>query len=174
MDMEHCKRDIKIKDCPFCEKTRADYILESDRFATIYNISPILPGHCLVIPKWHCESLLALNKYELSEFMMMSRQLAELLIHVFDTRAFDWAIQEGEEAGQSQKHLHMHVVPRKIGDLKDPGAWYGVLNKVENDLDTFERFRLTDEQLKDQTERMKEAAASYFKNDSFLSSGLPK
>ena len=108
------------------------------------------------------------NEEELAEFMIMSRKLAELLSRVFDTKAFDWAIQEGEEAGQSQAHLHMHVVPRKIGDLSDPGAWYRAIHYAGNDLDTFERFRLSEEQLADQTRLLREEALRFFRNDSFF------
>ena len=43
--------------CVFCSKTEKDFYLETDDMAAIYNISPILPGHSLVIPKRHVESL---------------------------------------------------------------------------------------------------------------------
>ncbi len=158
----------KKSDCPFCQKTQKDYILESRYFAVIYNISPILPGHCLIIPKSHHESLFELNEEQLAEFMILSRKLAGLLNRVFDTKAFDWAIQEGEEAGQSQAHLHMHVVPRKIGDLSDPGAWYRAIQNSGDDLDTFERFRLSEEELADQTQRLRKEAIRYFEDDSFF------
>ncbi len=158
----------KKSDCPFCQKNKQDYVLESLNFAVIYNISPILPGHCLIIPKSHCESLFELDEAGLAEFMILSRKLAELLMRVFDTKAFDWAIQEGEEAGQSQAHLHMHVVPRKIGDLSDPGAWYRAIQQRENDLDTFERFRLSEKELAEQTHLLRKEADAYFASDSFL------
>jgi len=158
----------KKSECPFCQKTKKDYILESSHFAVIYNISPILPGHSLIIPKSHFESLFELDEDELAEFMILSRKLADLLNRVFDTKAFDWAIQEGEEAGQSQAHLHMHVVPRKIGDLRDPGAWYQAIQQTENDLDTYERFRLSEKELAEQTQLLRLAAVEYFGNDSFL------
>ena len=141
-------------------KNTAFYILESRRFATIYNLSPILPGHSLIIPKKHVESLFDLSEEELAEFIRMGRDMARLLGRVLGTDAFDWAIQEKEAAGQSVSHLHMHVVPRLLGDLPQPGDWYQALEKSQGtDIDTFRRFRLTEQQLLKLTERLRAAAA---------------
>lgn len=145
--------------CPFCCKTEEYFIIRNKRFAAIYNISPILPGHCLIIPTYHVESVFALSDEELAEFMQLGRDMARLLGKVFNTDAFDWAIQEKEAAGQSVPHLHMHVVPRKIGDLADPGDWYQALEKSQQvDIDTFERFRLSQKQLLELTARLQHAA----------------
>jgi bis(5'-adenosyl)-triphosphatase len=150
--------------CPFCTKTSNYFILQNPQFAAIYNISPILPGHSLIIPRRHVESLFELTEEELAEFMKMGREMARLLGWVFHTDAFDWAIQEKEAAGQSVPHLHMHVVPRSIGDLASPGAWYQALEKSQqtDDIDAFERFRLSEEQLLDITARLQQAAREFF------------
>lgn len=142
--------------CPFCIKSDKDFYLETQEFAAIYNISPILPGHSLIIPKKHIISLFDLNSSAIAEFMQLGRDAAKLLREVFKTDAFDWAIQEKEAAGQSVAHLHMHVLPRRIGDLPYPGNWYQALEKSqENDIDTFNRFQLTEDQLEDLTLRLK-------------------
>lgn len=146
--------------CPFCEKTKQDYFIERERFAAIYNISPILPGHSLIISKKHVESLFELSDEELAEFLLLGRDVAKLLMDVFNTDAFDWAIQEKEAAGQSVAHLHMHVVPRRIGDLPNPGDWYQKLERSSvTDIDTFEQFRLTEQQLKELTYRLRSRAS---------------
>lgn len=145
--------------CPFCAKTKNDYYLESENFAVLYNISPILPGHSLVIPKQHKESLFELTNEELAEFMLFGKNTALLLCKVFQTDAFNWAIQEREVAGQSVAHLHMHVVPRKLGDMVNPGDWYQRLEKIESgDIDTYARYRLSDEILNTLTQKMKQKA----------------
>lgn len=154
---------MKRSQCPFCHKTVKDYFLESSHFASIYNISPILPGHSLIISKTHKNSLFELTEKELSEFMSLGRQTAKLLSHVFNTDAFDWAVQEKEAAGQSIAHLHMHVVPRKIGDLPNPGDWYQALEKRNVDcIDTYQRFRLSEEQLMEVTKNLRTTAKTYF------------
>lgn len=152
-----------MTNCPFCCKEKREFFIESENFAVIYNISPILPGHSLVIPKYHVESLFDLSEQLLSEFMSLGRKTARLLAHVFHTDAFDWAIQEKEAAGQSVAHLHMHVVPRAIGDLPDPGDWYQELEKKSTgEIDIHSRFRLSEKQLLDVTQKMKRAAEGFF------------
>lgn len=149
--------------CPFCQKSSDYFILESAHFAALYNLSPILPGHSLIIPRRHVESLFELTEEELAEFMKMGRDMARLLGRVFNTDAFDWAIQEKEAAGQSVPHLHMHVVPRSIGDLASPGAWYQQLEKSQQtDMDTYQRFRLSTAQLLEITARLQQEARQFF------------
>lgn len=149
-----------MSNCPFCTKKATFYLLETAHFASIYNISPILPGHSLVVPKRHVESLFLLTEQELAEFMYLGRSTARLLALIYKTDAFDWAIQEKEAAGQSVPHLHIHVVPRTLGDLADPGDWYQELEKSNpGTVDTYDTFRLTENQLTDITERIKGKAA---------------
>jgi bis(5'-adenosyl)-triphosphatase len=142
--------------CVFCSKTEKDFYLETEDMAAIYNISPILPGHSLVIPKRHVESIFELTEPELISFMKLGREVAGLLTDMFSTNAFNMAIQEKEASGQSVPHLHMHVVPRTIGDLPMPGDWYQALERNRySDIDTFERFSLTERQLEEVTCRLK-------------------
>lgn len=153
--------EIVLNDCPFCLKSEGDYYLQSNNFAAIYNISPIVPGHSLVIPKRHVESFFWLKKEELLEFTQLGRRAAQLLSHVFQTDAFDWAIQEGKDAGQSVVHLHLHVIPRLKNDLAFPGAWYQELEKAKmDDVDAYKRFRLSEVQLRELTDRLKAEADS--------------
>jgi bis(5'-adenosyl)-triphosphatase len=140
--------------------------METEHFAVIYNLSPILPGHCLIISKDHQQSMFEFSNRELSEMVILSRKLAKFLGEVFDTSAFNWAIQEREAAGQSVAHFHMHVVPRTIGDLEHPGAWYSALERSEElPIDSSDRFRLTRPQLTELTQRLKKRAKFFFSDD---------
>jgi bis(5'-adenosyl)-triphosphatase len=142
--------------CPFCSKTEKDFYLETQDMAAIYNVSPIVPGHSLVIPKRHVESIFELTERELVSLMTLGRAVAALLTEMFNTDAFNMAIQEKEASGQSVPHLHMHVVPRTMGDLPRPGDWYQALERTRySDIDTFERFQLTEKQLAEVTARLK-------------------
>lgn len=146
------------KECPFCKKRQEESFLSSENFTVIYNIAPVLPGHSLVIPKRHVESLFELSEEETGELMKLGRKTAKLLSIVFNTDAFDWAIQEKEAAGQSVPHLHMHVVPRKIGDLPNPGDWYQEIEKASIHIESAGRKKLRPEQMKDVVERLKKMA----------------
>ena len=128
--------------CPFCDKGSSESFLSSENFLAIYNIAPVLPGHSLVVPKRHVESLFMLTDEEVAEFMLMGRNVAKLLTTALNTDAFDWAIQEKEVAGQTVPHLHMHIMPRKVGDLPNPGDWYQELEKSEQHIDSASRKKL--------------------------------
>ena len=141
--------------CPFCLKGAAESYLESVHCRVIYNISPILPGHSLVIPKRHCESLFELSSAEITDLFLLATEATGYLLKLFNTKAFNMAIQEGTAAGQSQAHVHLHLVPRTPDDLPDPGAWYAELNRDPDALDTFSRKRLSGEQLAEVTSRLK-------------------
>jgi len=140
---------MTLKNCPFCNCAEQFIINQSLHFRTIYNIAPILPGHCLVIPKRHVESFFDLDDKEIAEFMILGKQTAKLLEKVFKTNSFDWTIQEQIPAGQTILHLHMHIIPRHSGDLPNPGDWYPLLEKTfyGDNIDAHLRQKLTEEQL---------------------------
>lgn len=121
------------KDCPFCEPNVLDStFLESKFFRAMYNIAPILPGHSLVVPKRHITSIMDLDADESAEIIHFSKNVVRLLLKAFDASGFDWTIQEGNDAGQTVEHLHLHLIPRKPKDLPNPGDWYPMLMKAEN------------------------------------------
>ncbi|HEY4690593.1 MAG TPA: HIT family protein [Anaerolineae bacterium] len=141
-----------MTDCPFCNATVSDVtFMESPRFRAIVNIAPILPGHSLIVPKRHIESLLALSDEEVAEMVNLSRKAVTLLMRVHGATGFDWTIQESAAAGQSVPHLHLHLIPRQDGDLPDPGDWYTRL------IDFRGRPRLAREEMKQLAERLREA-----------------
>lgn len=137
-------------DCPFCAPTVAKVIFaESPRFRAIYNVAPILPGHSLIIPKAHFESVTELDDSEISEFAIFSRQVTTFLQQTFSTHGFNWTIQDGTEAGQTVPHLHLHIIPRSAGDLAHPGDWYPRLRESHSrHIDDDSRPRVTDEQMR--------------------------
>lgn len=140
----------EIKNCPFCSaRVKNSTFTESENFRAIYNIAPILPGHSLIVPKQHITSLLDLNEAELCELMVFGRDIVTILLQAFNVKAFNWTIQEGEEAGQTISHLHLHLIPRKPNDFPQPGDWYPKLLKREAEMiDSESRPQLTPEEMK--------------------------
>jgi bis(5'-adenosyl)-triphosphatase len=139
-------------DCPFCAESLAGIsFMESPRFRAIVNIAPVLPGHSLVVPKHHVESLLSLGDDEVSEMVNLSRRAVALLMQFYGSTGFDWTIQESEAAGQSVPHLHLHLIPRQNGDLSDPGDWYARLIEFRS------RPRLTLTEMSDIARRLRQA-----------------
>lgn len=123
---------MKKEDCPFCSKEIVETsFMSSDNFRVIYNQSPILPGHCLVIPKEHVESMFELTPALLTEFINLSVDAAKIVLKIFKAESFDWTVQEKEPAGQTISHLHLHIIPRHEKDLPNPGDWYPLLKETE-------------------------------------------
>ena len=145
--------------CPFCSSTISDAVfLENKKFKAIYNIAPILPGHSLVIPINHISSIMELNNEDLAEFIIFSRKTVQILSSVFQTTAFNWTLQEKEEAGQTIEHLHIHIIPRTKGDLPEPGDWYPKLKaQSEENIDSDKRQKLKPEEMVRVVERLRKA-----------------
>lgn len=146
--------------CPFCSTVIQEHsFLESKNFRAIYNIAPILPGHSLVIPKSHITSFMELTENDLFEFVSFSRKAIQILSIAFKTSAFDWTLQEKEEAGQTIAHIHIHIVPRLPDDLPNPGDWYSKLkNNTDGVLDSDKRIKITKSEMQSIVENLKNIA----------------
>lgn len=141
-----------MTDCPFCDALVVQHtFLESAHFRAIVNIAPVLPGHSLIVPKHHVESLLALDDDDTAEMVALSRRAIPVLMRVYHADGFDWTIQESEAAGQSVPHLHLHLIPRRRGDLPDPGDWYPRL--IEHN----QQPRLTHEAMRQIADQLRQA-----------------
>jgi bis(5'-adenosyl)-triphosphatase len=140
---------LQSSTCPFCrEDVQAGHFAASGNFLAIYNLAPILPGHSLIIPRGHILSLMELSDPELCELTLFSRDIVKVLQKAFGSRAFDWTIQEGLEAGQTIPHLHLHLIPRAQGDLPQPGDWYPLMQQSELEIiDSAARSKLTEDQM---------------------------
>jgi bis(5'-adenosyl)-triphosphatase len=132
------KRGRKESKCAFCRSNQhLAVIFNTKRFRAIYNQSPIVPGHCLLIPRRHVEYLLDLTKEEWLDLRIATKRLLTAVLGTFETRAFDLALQEGREAGQSVHHLHFHILPRTPRDLSAPGKWYRILDRQNTRYESF-------------------------------------
>jgi len=140
-----------IENCPFCSPTieRLSW-LETEKVRVVYNTAPLLPGHSLVLPKRHVSSLLELSDSEINELFQVARKAALILLRVFQGDGFDISLQDGEAAGQTVAHLHIHVLPRKFGDPLSNQDWHNQL------LDSQSRPRLSDEDLLPIVQKLRE------------------
>ena len=154
--------NIKMMD-PFVESQIVkEVFLESENCLVVYNVSPILPGHSLVITKKQFKSVLELNDEELFEFVRLAQKATKLLCGAFNTKHFNWTLQEGVYAGQTVPHLHLHLIPRHKADLPHPGDWYPKLKQYENGhIDSEKRPRLSDIELKQIVSHLRGLARTY-------------
>ena len=100
--------------CPFCQNRIQEVVFDDTRnFMALYNIAPIFPGHSLIVPRRHVQSVMELTTPEFEELMDFTRRVTVDLLDVFKANAFNWTLQDREAAGQTLAHLHVHIVLRR-------------------------------------------------------------
>lgn len=112
-------------ECIFCEMAAGDasqdrerFILHRGRFNLIVlNIFPYTPGHSLIAPYKHVPTLAGLGADELSEMMILARDLEAALQAAYRPEGLNLGMNLGRSAGAGiADHAHLHVLPRWAGD----------------------------------------------------------
>ena len=110
--------NITIPDCPFCKIIRSEAqsynVFEDDRTLAFLDRRPLYPGHCLLIPKSHYETLIDLPASLVAPLF----QNAQLLAHAMekDLQAEGTFVAINNRISKSVPHLHIHIVPRHQKD----------------------------------------------------------
>lgn len=104
--------------CIYCdsEDIRRRTIAENEYAWAFPTNIPITPGHTLVIPKRHVATFSELSDAELLGVFDLSGRIQKALVKSFGAQGFNCAFNQGDEAGQSIPHFHLHIVPRSAGD----------------------------------------------------------
>lgn len=115
--------------CPFCNPT-SDRVLLSES-ATIYGLLdkyPVSAGHALIIPKQHVGNYFELPDRAKTACWLMVDRVSGLLMKEFHPAGFNIGINIGAPAGQTIPHVHIHIIPRYLGDVANPTG--GVRNII--------------------------------------------
>lgn len=107
-----------MTDCPFCNPD--DILLENDLAFAKYDLYPVSPGHVLVVPKRHTASWFDLTAEEQTAMFVLANQAKKLLDERYAPAGYNLGINCGEAAGQTIMHVHLHIIPRYIGDVPNP------------------------------------------------------
>ena len=106
--------------CIFCKiiskEIPSEILFENDCALAILDVNPIHYGHALVIPKNHHKDFLDVPQEELGGIMHAVHVVARALVKSFGLRGFNFFSNNGEVAGQSVFHFHIHVTPRYADD----------------------------------------------------------
>jgi len=108
------------KNCIFCNLEPDRIISESDYTVTIRDGYPVSQGHTLIIPKRHVQSFFELQANEKAAVLQALDEAKEVLDKEFSPDGYNIGINDGEAAGQTVMHLHVHLIPRYKGDTEDP------------------------------------------------------
>lgn len=116
--------------CIFCNKNNCKIISSSNFFYIIRDTSyPVTKHHTLIIVNRHISDFFELSREELIDLnQILKKQREELLILDKEITGFNIGINVGKDAGQSIMHCHVHLIPRRNGDVNDPrGGVRGVI-----------------------------------------------
>lgn len=106
--------------CLFCDPSRSRILCESQGWYVRYDNFPATPGHVEVVPREHIESYFDLSDAEMVEGWRLLHRARAILAAQYVAHGWTIGINDGKAAGRSVDHLHIHLIPRKWGDVKDP------------------------------------------------------
>ncbi len=119
-----------MRACIFCEKiAECEFILENEFAAAFEDKYPVTEGHTLVVPKRHYEDFFMSTKDERAAiYELLEQRKSELLDEDSSIDGFNAGVNIGLSAGQTVFHVHIHLIPRRTGDMPNPkGGVRGVI-----------------------------------------------
>ncbi len=115
--------------CIFCNIEPSRVISENEFAYTIYDNYPVTDLHTLIIPKRHAETYFDLTSDERNachELITQMKEQIEQQESIVD--GFNIGMNSGLSAGQTIFHCHIHLIPRRTGDMNNPrGGVRGVI-----------------------------------------------
>ena len=109
------------EDCPFFILwEHVEVLFKTYTAIAILDSFLISPGYALVIPKRHVADYFELTAEEQNELWQLVNRCKVILQDRFHPDGFNIGINVGEMAGQSIFHVHIHLIPRYKGDMKNP------------------------------------------------------
>ena len=107
-------------DCVFCRivqgKQPARVVADAPDAVAFFPLRPVCPGHTIVIPKTHVRDLWAADNLMSAELMQIVTAVGRAIRVALRPDGLNLVSSAGEAASQSVFHLHLHVVPRYLGD----------------------------------------------------------
>ena len=115
--------------CRFCNKSIQKIIYSSELFFVVRDSYPVTKYHTLIIPHRHVFNYFDLNENELNDLnKILKNQRQSLLDLDKEITGFNVGINVGKDAGQTIMHCHIHLIPRRKGDIENPrGGVRGVI-----------------------------------------------
>ena len=117
--------------CLFCDSKKSGIVHENDLAYANYDSYPVSDHHCLIIPKRHIKDYFDMNNDELiacNDLIQIVKN--EILSKDVNVKGFNIGTNAGKIAGQSIMHCHIHLIPRREGDVDNPQG--GVRSVIPN------------------------------------------
>ena len=130
---------MKESTCIFCKIAAGEIpsktIYEDENFRVILDISPATKGHALILPKEHYANLYELPDEMAGKVMLLAKRLAAQMTEALGCDGFNLVQNNGEVAGQTVFHFHLHLIPRYQGDGNEDKICWNHLELSQEELD---------------------------------------
>lgn len=107
---------MRDSNCIFCKIANGEIpsktLYEDERFRVILDLGPASKGHALILPKDHYANLYKLPDETAGDVMKLAKKMAAQMTERLGCEGFNLVQNNGELAGQTVFHFHMHLIPR--------------------------------------------------------------
>lgn len=111
---------MRDENCIFCKIANGEIpsrtLYEDDHFRVILDAGPATRGHALVLPKDHYADLFELDETVAADAMRVARRVGEQIVERMHADGMNLVQNNGETAGQTVRHFHIHLIPRYQND----------------------------------------------------------
>ena len=114
----------------FCNYNKSEIIAENKYTFAILDHSPVNEGHCLIIPKRHFSNFFEASEEEVKAIYSLLHEVKEIFDIQYEPAGYNIGVNVGVHAGQTIEHLHVHLIPRYVGDVSDPRGGVRNLKKA--------------------------------------------
>ena len=109
-----------MSDCIFCKIANGEIpsatLDEDEDFRVILDLGPASKGHALILPKAHAANIYEISDDMAAKAMILAKKMATKMTEALKCDGFNIVQNNGEPAGQTVFHFHMHLIPRYEGD----------------------------------------------------------
>ena len=113
-------KNMKNENCIFCKIANGEIpgrtVYEDEDFRAILDLGPASKGHTLILPKNHYANLYELPEEVAAKVMPVAKKIGECIKSKFSCDGLNLVQNNGESAGQTVMHFHMHLIPRYEGE----------------------------------------------------------
>nr|WP_303182591.1 HIT family protein [Lachnoclostridium phocaeense] len=128
---------MRDDNCIFCKIANGEIpsatIYEDEDFRAILDLGPASKGHALLLPKEHYEDLFALPDETAEKVLPVAKKIVSRMKDVLGCDGYNLVQNNGECAGQTVFHFHMHMIPRYKDDKVGLGWEMGELSDADRD-----------------------------------------
>lgn len=104
------------KECIFCRIANGEIpaaaLYEDDDFCVILDMGPASRGHALILPKEHYPDVCQLDETIAEKVLPLAGRIGQAMMETLGCTGFNLVQNNGESAGQTVNHFHMHMIPR--------------------------------------------------------------